>query len=267
MTNRISWTSSAPTTEFILEADRIGQSVAGNYTTVRVYAKAINRGSSSSYSGYSGSHKVSIDGIWAGGTYSANPFMPSGYAYGAQRWRHGPWDINVPHGSNGTRGSITLRMTLDYGNGAVTEVFTVPFNDFPSLASTPPAPTPIGVDTITQTSIRYQFSGNGDGGSAILEWQIGYGTDPNTVQSTKTSSGTTVVTPLLPGKTYYFWSRGRNSLGWGPWSVRTTGRTVAGARIKVAGVWKEAIPYIKVAGVWKLAQPYIRVAGLWKKTK
>lgn len=269
MTDRISWTSSAPTTEFILEADRISQSISGNYTVVRVYIKAINRGSTSSYSDYSGSQTGSIDGIWGGGTYAATPFLPSGYSNGAQRWRHGPWEIKVPHGSNGTRGAITLRMGLDYGNGAIDKSLTASFNDFPDLKSVPPAPTPITlvVNNNAQTTIPYSFKSNGDGGSSIIEWQVGYGTSSTTYQNTMlATTWTPIVSGLTPGKTYYFWVRGRNAIGWGNWSSRTSSRTIAGARIKVAGAWKEAIPYIRVLGTWKIAQPYVRVSGKWKKT-
>jgi len=115
--------------------------------------------------------------------------------------------------------------------------------------------------------MRYRFTDNSDnGGSAILERQIGYGLDASTVQSYVGSSGSTIIGGLSPGKTWYAWSRVRNAIGWSPWSVRSSGRTIAGARVRVAGAWKEAIPYVKVAGVWKLARPYARIAGLWKKS-
>jgi hypothetical protein len=115
--------------------------------------------------------------------------------------------------------------------------------------------------------MRYRFSGNSNGGSPILEWQIGYGTNPNSVQFTTPSSGTTVVGALSSNTTWYFWSRGRNAQGWGPWSNRLSAKTQAGgARVRVNGVWKNAIPYVKVKGVWKQAVPYVRVKGVWKQT-
>lgn len=36
-------------------------------------------------------------------------------------------------------------------------------------------------------------------------------------------------------------------------------------KVKVNGVWKEAIPFIKVNGVWKEAIPYMKVNGIWKE--
>ncbi|QPX62493.1 minor tail protein [Arthrobacter phage Truckee] len=130
----------------------------------------------------------------------------------------------------------------------------------------PPAPDSLGVDSIEMTSMRYRFTSNGDGGASILQWQIGYGTSSTTPQSYLTSGGTSIITGLTPGTTYYFWSRGRNSVGWGPWSVRSTGRTYAGARVKYNGVWREAIPYVKHNGAWKIAQPYSKINGIWRKS-
>lgn len=36
-------------------------------------------------------------------------------------------------------------------------------------------------------------------------------------------------------------------------------------KVRVNGVWKDAIPYIRVNGTWKEAVPYIRVNGSWKE--
>lgn len=38
-----------------------------------------------------------------------------------------------------------------------------------------------------------------------------------------------------------------------------------GARIRVNGQWKEAVPYVRVNGAWKEATAYIRVNGTWKE--
>jgi hypothetical protein len=130
----------------------------------------------------------------------------------------------------------------------------------------PPAPTALGCDQITQTSMRYRFSGNGDGGSGILEWQIGWSDTIAGVEEYVSSNGTTVFTGLQPHTWYYFWSRGRNAHGWSAWSGRSEAITVAGAYIEVGGVIKEAIPYVKNGGVYKLAQPYVKQNGIYKAT-
>ena len=130
----------------------------------------------------------------------------------------------------------------------------------------PYAPDPVLLSFITQTTMRTSFNANGNGGAAVTQWQLGYGTSSSAPQILVTSAGTKDISGLLPATTYYFWARGMNSVGWGPYSARTTARTIAGARVLVGGVWKEAIPYVRVGGVWKIAQPWGKIAGVWKKT-
>lgn len=142
--------------------------------------------------------------------------------------------------------------------------------DFPQYiqrATVPAAPTPIGLDTIGHTTMRYRFSGNSDGGSPIREWQIGYGTDPNNVQFTTGSNGVTNISGLSIGTTWYFWVRGRNDVGWGPWSARTSARTLSSGRVKVNGVWREMILYVKVSGKWRQAILYTKRSGAWTALK
>ena len=135
----------------------------------------------------------------------------------------------------------------------------------PRIARRPYPTTPVALDTITPTSMRHVFSGNpDDGGAAIQEWQIGYGTDPSSPQLFMGSSGTSTLSGLLPSTTYYVWTRGRNRRGWSDWSARSSAKTLASARVRVGGVYKNAIPFVKVNGVWKQADPYTKVNGVWK---
>jgi hypothetical protein len=129
----------------------------------------------------------------------------------------------------------------------------------------PAAPKPVELSGSTQTSVRAIFAGNDTGGVAALEWQIGYGKNPTTPELF-VSAYDTVITNLDPGKTYYFWARGRNVYGWGPWSGRTQVTLVAGAMVNDGGVWKRAVPYVRAGGVWKLARPWVKSAGVWKET-
>lgn len=72
---------------------------------------------------------------------------------------------------------------------------------------------------------------NYNGGSPILQWQLAYGTSPNTPGSgggfkdLALSTGSISVTGLDSGTIYYFWNRQRNASGWSPWSPRTMQRT------------------------------------------
>lgn len=143
--------------------------------------------------------------------------------------------------------------------------------DFPQLilrATVPPAPIPSFLTQTEHTRVNYGFNANGNGGANVLEWQVGYGTNASSVQFTMNGgSGTVIVNGLSLGEMWYFWARGRNSVGWGPWSSRSNIRTFAGSRMRVAGVWREAVAMVKVAGVWRQAIPYIKTAGVWKDGK
>lgn len=137
--------------------------------------------------------------------------------------------------------------------------------------STPPAPTAPTITNITQSSVHSKFTGNGDGGSTIIEWQTGY--------ATSTSGPITWVTGydldltgLTPGATHYFYSRGRNTFGFGAVGGPTTAQLVAGAWVNVGGVRKRAVPYVKGpwgpggSSVWKVAEMRVNIKGLWKGT-
>jgi hypothetical protein len=128
-----------------------------------------------------------------------------------------------------------------------------------------PSPNQVVISDIKQSSVYAVFSGNGDGVPTADAWEIGYGTNPAGPTSTFPSYVGT-ITGLTPGATYYFWARGHNSVGWGPYSAVTAAKTIAGVRINVAGVWKDAVPYVRDAGVWKVAEGWAKIAGLWKKT-
>lgn len=132
---------------------------------------------------------------------------------------------------------------------------------------TPDAPQPVTFSNITQTSLRSKFVAGFDGGEPVDEWQLAYGTNTDIAFATVVgSNGTNDLTGLTPGKTYYFWARGRNAVGWSGWSSVRSQTLRAGAMVKHEGVWKRALPYVKHNGVWKLARPRVKIAGVWKET-
>lgn len=91
---------------------------------------------------------------------------------------------------------------------------------FIARATVPPAPTPLGLDQITDSGMRYQFSSAGDGGSGIIEWQaqLDDNADFGSPVWSGWSTGTTVFTGLASNTRFYARSRGRNAVGWGAWS-------------------------------------------------
>lgn len=135
----------------------------------------------------------------------------------------------------------------------------------------PPAPNPATFFDVKQKSVGISFDfiqRNTDPGNE--EWQFKYGRDGTGAVIDATVNVNEAVEYLYnldPGKTYYFWGRARNSVGWGPWSpTASTVVLIAGARVLVVGQWKRAIPYVREAGTWKVAEPWIKDAGVWKRT-
>lgn len=127
-------------------------------------------------------------------------------------------------------------------------------------APQPPMILPVGLNTAVGF---FRSPLPWDGGSKILEWQFGYGTEPNTPQ-TLVSGFTLTRHDFLPGRQYYFWVRARNAIGWSNWSGRTSILFAAGAFVKQNGVWKRALPWIKVNGVWKVAEPRTKSGTSWR---
>lgn len=130
----------------------------------------------------------------------------------------------------------------------------------------PDAPDSVIASNPTQKTIIVSFTDNGNGGSAITGRQVGYSTNSLGPTTWVTYTGARTITGLMPGTRYYLWSRVQNSVGWSPYSSSVNIKTIAGARVCVGGVWKDAIPYVNDGGVWKLARPWGRVAGDWKET-
>lgn len=97
------------------------------------------------------------------------------------------------------------------------------------IAQVPDPTTSLGVDQATATSLRYRFSAPADdGGAGIDGYQVQYSTASNFASATTINSGgTSTVTGLTPGTTYYFRSRAHNAVGWGGWSSTSSGATLA----------------------------------------
>jgi hypothetical protein len=128
----------------------------------------------------------------------------------------------------------------------------------------PDPPNPVRFGAVRQTSLTawLDYEGRWNGGSAIEEWQIGYGLSP--VYPTAFLPGNSDIANMLIAGRYYFWSRGRNAIGWSTWSTRSEVDLVAGAHISVGGTPRRAIPWIKDNGVWKIAAPWAKADGIWR---
>lgn len=164
--------------------------------------------------------------------------------------------------------TFTLGATGTSGLGGPTT-----FTHAISRATAPAAPV-LDAPTMQHTGAVLRWADGSNGGSAITSRAYQVSTSSAFTGATWVSTGITLVSGkyqatisgLIPGTTYYFRARATNAKGDGTPSAAKIADTLAGARIRVAGVWKNAVPYIRVGGVWKVSVPYVKVAGTWKAT-
>lgn len=140
------------------------------------------------------------------------------------------------------------------------------YNSYVTL-NVPTTNTPT-LSNVTQTSATVTYTDKEDWGSPVIERQVGWSTSSTANPGTTKNApgGVANVSGLIPGTVYYFRSRNRNSVGWGPWSPARSSKTTPGAWVKVGGVWKPAVPYVRVGGVWKVARPWARIFGFWEES-
>lgn len=116
---------------------------------------------------------------------------------------------------------VSTSQTVDFWIGATgTNGLDGPANisGYFQRATVPLKPINLKVYNIWSTTCTTQFSSGGDGGSPVDQWQMTYNTNSNGGQWTYASNGVNNLTGLTPGQAYWFWARGHNALGWGPWA-------------------------------------------------
>lgn len=125
--------------------------------------------------------------------------------------------------------------------------------------------------SIDQLSFKASYPDPANNGSGIFNRFLGFTTSPATLPTTLfpyhgAFLDTYVGFGLVPGGTYFVRGKVRNSLGDSAWGAAGVVHLIAGAWVKNAGVWREAVPYVRDAGTWKLVRPQGRILGIWEET-
>ena len=208
---------------------------------------------------------TSLTAMFSGLTSGGSPVLEWMIAYGTS-----PTTPTVFIASGGTSNIVSLTPGTTYyfwarGRNAIGWGPWSPRTQV-TMLRVPDAPNPPVMSEITQVSAKATFAPNGDGGSPISSYQIGYGTSSSTPSTIALATSPVTITGLNPAVTYYFFVRAQNAIGWGPWSSPSLVGTPPGARVKDGAVYKNAIPYLKVAGVWRVVEPWSKTTGVWNKT-
>lgn len=140
-----------------------------------------------------------------------------------------------------------------------------------SYEEVPAAPAMVAAIPGPGGSVVVSFSGSGDTGDApITGWKLQYADNPQFANAvTVDSNGTTAITKLTPGRTYWFRAAGRNNVAdaygtTGPWSGAIAATMRSGGKVRSGGAWKAALPKVRVGGAWKDALVKVRSGGTWK---
>lgn len=93
-------------------------------------------------------------------------------------------------------------------------------------ATVPSPPSICSLSNITASTMLAVFSDGANGGAAIDNREIGFGTSPTTVQHIVSSDRSTTLTGLASGTLYYVWARTHNAIGWSAWGPRASSTTI-----------------------------------------
>jgi len=190
---------------------------SGTVVNVSLYWQ---RTGSVGYTSYNGgaTYNVTIQGVSvASGSYNFQG--PAGGPIGEQYIGGGSYNV----------GAVGSALCAGYFNTDTSGAGYGGVSGYQSVATVPPAPSNVSgtPDQITTRGMRYQFTGNGDGGSGIIRWEYECWPTGGAPTGLGTSSGTTTRNDLLPATEWNWHARGVNAIGAGPWSSVAKGTTLA----------------------------------------
>ena len=230
-------------------------------------------------SGYAGS-----DGWWVATDSSLGPANDLGYSSGSSwsfkngsnsgEWWYHQGNFTVPHDANGYA-SYWTNAQARFGSSVGTSPFAeTGWRNLPRIPKKPSQPGTPQFTNVLPTSLTVSWAGSSDNagsgidGYLLRRWD-GQSAAGAYVDNFANNTSRT-VTGLTPGNWYTFGVYAHNGSadngGYSTVSALATIRMIAGGRIRVAGVYKTALPYQRVSGVYKLTLPFVKRSGAWKNT-
>jgi hypothetical protein len=170
--------------------------------------------------------------FWFKAGYSSDWYNGLDFSYTAQGSTTNK-TINYPTGADWykigertvtTDQTVTFKLITDTSIGGIGGPTT--FSHAIDRATVPQAPDKPVISGIKSTSVVVTFTDNGNGGAAINSRQIGYATSTTGTKTLVSSDGSTTISGLDDGVTYYFWARVHNSEGYSAWSSYVSAKTL-----------------------------------------
>jgi len=279
MTDRIAQFYSSPATTFYLEADVVETQASygsNGRWRVRQYLRCMNGpgATTGSFFGGSGYQDGRLNGTIRITYGPTSPFLPSGYANGATRWRVGPVDTWINANSNGywsgTSQSLPVQMGIQYGSINAVLSGSVPI---PRIARVPGAPgTPVVTD-VGPTSAKFTWAAAARGNSNITNYGVYVSLTPNFsshVFAQWVGTGLSYTLPadtLDPGRDYYVRVRAQNGDGTGAYSAYATFQTLSGGRVWDGSTWRNCRIRAWDGDEWKLVRARAWDGDEWVNTQ
>lgn len=253
-----------------------GQNWGGNYSDIRA-RMWVHKYSGTGYAGSDGWYARLDSSV--GGLYDLANASGTSWSFqngaGTGDWWYYDSTFSVGHDSAGNA-SFWLNADARFGSSVGTAAVGSGNQGLPRIPKRPSAP---GTPQFTEqlpTSLRVSWAGSSDNAGSGIDgyllryWPNAEGTGAYTDHSQQNNTSR-VVTGLQPGSWYRFRVYAHNGAadnnGYSNPSSDAVIRMLSGGRIRVAGVYKTAIPYQRVSGAYKLALPFVKRSGAWKNTQ
>ncbi|QDF14193.1 minor tail protein [Microbacterium phage IAmGroot] len=242
-------------------------SQAGNYTDVEISLAVVETTSSPSYVLDSMPWAVTVAGqTWNGA--SPLDFRASGLQTITLM---GTTVKRITHDSNGYA-TISFSASMSAGGTFGSAAISTRSLTLTRIPKPPAAPsisgtvggTLLGPQDIKTTSMVVKFSANSNNGAAVDQWQLQYANNASfSGATTITSSGTSTITGLMPGTTYYFRARGHNVAGWGPYSATASATTLTAVYVSDGSTWHSADVFVSDGTKWHNPEVWVSNGSAW----